>query len=157
MAKENPLFFVSGGDDKLVNIYDIRVKFPVSSLVSSFQITSVEMNKEGNEVFSAGIDGIIRKYDLRNESEPIEVLSLPGHRDIITGISLSPDNSFLLSNSMDNYLAHWDLRPFISGGNSHSNRCIKTYEGFKHGAEKVLLKCSWSFDQTMVSCGSADR
>ena len=93
-----------------------------------------------------------RRWDLRKDDPDVN-LHLEGHRDIITGLALSPDGNFLLSNSMDNVLGQWDVRPFFEG----PSRCIRTYEGFKHGAEKCLLRCSWSTDQTMVACGSADR
>ena len=33
-----------------------------------------------------------------------------GHTDTITGLSLSPDGSFLLSNSMDQTIRMWDIR-----------------------------------------------
>lgn len=87
--------------------------------------------------------------------EPEETLSLAGHTDTVTGLSLSPDNQYLLSNAMDHVLAQWDVKPFISAG--QPSRCVKTFSGFRHGAEKVILRCSWSPDQKMVACGSSDR
>ena len=36
-------------------------------------------------------------------------------------------------------------------------QCEYVIGGVHHGAEKVLLKCSWSADQEFVAAGSADR
>jgi Prp8 binding protein len=52
----------------------------------------------------------------------------------------------------------WDVRPFVVNENQ---RYEKKFEGARHGAEQVLLKCNWSPPQAQgssyVSCGSADR
>jgi Prp8 binding protein len=54
---------------------------------------------------------------------------------------------------MDSTLYKWDVRPFAAG----NDRCMLSYAGVHHGAEKSLLKCSWSPDSEHVTCGSADR
>lgn len=101
---------------------------------------------------------------------------MKGHSDTVTGLALSPDGSYVLSNSMDNSLRVWDIRPFAP-----QERCIKMMVGHSHNFEKVtfeycpfhcrpfrgsifvafirqnLLRCSWSPDGTKVSAGSADR
>lgn len=85
-------------------------------------------------------------------------MELPQHTDTVTGLCLSPNNNFLLSNSMDCSLLKWDMKPFITPIDSaYHPRCLQKYDGARHGAEKVLLKCSWSPDMDMVACGSADR
>ena len=37
---------------------------------------------------------------------------LSGHSNTITGLAVSPDGHHLLTNSMDNTLRVWDMRPF---------------------------------------------
>lgn len=44
----------------------------------------------------------------------------------IAGLSLSPDGNHLLSNSMDNNVMMWDVRPF-----ANQNRLEKTFRGIK--------------------------
>ena len=85
-------------------------------------------------------------------------MTLQGHTDTLTGLSLNSDGSTLLSNGMDAQLLTWDVRPFLAEG---QGRCQQRFAGARHGAEKVLLKCNWSKvredSSQFVSCGSADR
>lgn len=60
---------------------------------------------------------------------------MKGHSDTVTGLALSPDGSYVLSNSMDNSLRVWDIRPFAP-----QERCIKMMVGHAHNFEKVNLK-----------------
>ena len=85
---------------------------------------------------AGGLDNVIRGWDLRTDEV---VLELKGHGDTVTGLSLSPDGSRLLSNSMDSTLKAWDVAPF-----SPSERCVATFEGHSHDFHKNLLRCSWS-------------
>lgn len=77
---------------------------------------------------------------------------LPGHADTITGMRLSPDGTHLLTNSMDNTLRMWDMRPYAP-----ANRCVKVFTGHHHNFEKNLLHCDWSPDGSKLAAGSADK
>ncbi|XP_045478545.1 U5 small nuclear ribonucleoprotein 40 kDa protein isoform X2 [Harmonia axyridis] len=132
VARRGPQMIVSGSDDNIIKIWDIRKKQSVTNLNSSYQVTAVSFNDTSEQVFSGGIDNDIKVWDLR--------------------LSLSPDGSYLLSNSMDNSLRIWDIRPFAP-----VERCVKMFSGHQHNFEKNLLKCSWSSDGNRVSAGSADR
>lgn len=79
-------------------------------------------------------------------------LTLAGHSDTVTGLRVSPDGTHLLSNSMDNTLRVWDLRPYAP-----KNRCAKIFTGHVHTFEKNLLRCDWSSDGSRVAAGSGDR
>ena len=57
---------------------------------------------------------------------------MKGHTDTVTGMSLSPDGSYVLTNAMDNSLRIWDIRPFVT-----SERCVKILTGHHHNFEKV--------------------
>lgn len=56
-------------------------------------------------------------WDLRKEEV---TMTLKGHTDSITGMKLSPDGTHLLTNSMDNTLRIWDMRPYAP-----EDRCTK--------------------------------
>jgi Prp8 binding protein len=62
-----------------------------------------------DQVFSGGLDNQIRCWDIRAgkakvnaKQEPEPLYAMAGHTDTVTGISLSPDGSHLLSNGLDN-------------------------------------------------------
>merc|ERR1712070_377297 len=80
------------------------------------------------------------------------VFTLEGHTEMVTSLCLNPEGTSLLSNSMDKSLISWDVRPFVTG-----SRFEKQFQGAAHNLEKTLLKCSWSQDGEMVSCGSSDH
>jgi len=63
-------------------------------------------------------DQLLKLWDLRKPAAPSLVMN--GHSDTITCLSLSPDGSYALSNSMDNTLRIWDVRPYAPG-----ERCLK--------------------------------
>lgn len=70
-------------------------------------------------------------------------LFIEGHQDTITGLSMSPDGTILGSNSMDNTIRYWDIKPFAP-----QTAVLKLFEGAVHSQEKILLKPNWSPDMT---------
>jgi len=61
-------------------------------------VTSVTLNDSSDKVFIAGVDNEVKALDLRKRALDYVLF---GHTDTITGISLSQDGSYLLTNSMD--------------------------------------------------------
>lgn len=92
----------------------------------------------------------IKCYDLRTNRL---LFSLIGHRDSVTGLSISPDGSYLLSNGMDSTLRCWDVRPYVAA----PTRLTCIYKGHTHDLEQNLLRCAWNMDGTKVTAGSADQ
>ncbi len=97
----------------------------------------------GLQVYTAGLENVIKAWDLRKSAV---ALTLKGHSDTVTGLRVSPDGTHLLSNSMDNTLRMWDMRPYAP-----ANRCTKVFTGHQHSFEKNLLRCDWSADGTKVT------
>eukprot|EP00906_Rhabdomonas_costata_P030032 RCo042410 len=151
-TRKGQILVASGGDDNKTKIWDMRQwRRCAAVLEGSYPITSVAFSEGGDQVFVCDVAGTVEVWELRKN----EVLyRMYGHMDAITGSSLSPDGAHLLTNSMDNTLRCWDVRPFVQGGDSQ--RCVKTFTGHTHGVDKNLLKCSWSADGSMVSSGSSD-
>jgi Prp8 binding protein len=127
----------------------LRTKKHVLSEKFKFQITSVAFNSTAETIFAGGIDNQIKIYDIRKRATENVLI---GHTDTITGLALSNDGNYLLSNSMDHSIRCWDIRPFVQG-----NRCVKVFHGAVHNFEKNLLRVCWSRDDTLISAGSADR
>ena len=93
-------------------------------------MTSVAFSKNNEYVFCAGIDNQITAINLMQNKVDF---SLIGHTDTITGLSLSNNGKFLLSNSMDNTLKIWDVRPYINSG-LQQDRFVKTLSGHVHNS-----------------------
>jgi len=141
---------VTVSDDKTAKLWDLRKKGSLHTYEHKFQLTTVALSQNDDQIFAGGIDGSIKVWDLRKGTE---VYTLSTQKDIITGLRLSPDGSYLLSNSMDNSLHMYDVRPYVPG----DNRLVKVFNGAVHGFDQNLLKVNWSPDGNLISAGSADR
>ena len=80
-------------------------------------MTAVCFNEDASQVMSAGIDNMVKVWDLRKNAVVTEI---SGHTDTVTGMELSPDGSNVLTNSMDGTVRIFDIRPFCTG-----ERCLK--------------------------------
>jgi len=146
----NPELFVTGADDGLALLWDLRHGKSRGCLETEFQITSVAYSKDGSLVYTGSLDNQVKAWDIRTRKV---LFFLQGHRDTITSTSLSPDGSYLLTNSRDNTVRVWDAKPFTS----RNNRCLKIFQGAVHNFENNLLRAGWSFNGSRVGAGSADR
>jgi len=138
----------TGSDDCNALLYDLRSRKPIQRLSHEYQITSVCFSDDTTQLFTAGIDPDIHCWDLRKEGI---LYSLSGHNETVTGLRISKDGSFLLSNSMDLTLRSWDIRPYVKG-----SRALATFTGHQHDFQQNLLRCAWSHDGSKVSAGSSD-
>lgn len=148
-VRRGPPLLVSGSDDGTAKLWDMRQRGCVQTFPDKYQITAVAFADAADKFYSGGIDNEIKVWDLRKGEVSMKLL---GHVDTVTGMRVSPDGSYLLSNSMDCSLRVWDLRPYAP-----QNRCLKIFTGHQHSVEKNLLKCDWSPDGSRVTAGSADR
>ena len=128
-------------------LWDRRQKRPISNWESDFPLLAV--CGTDTQVFSSGINSKITCWDW-HMNKP--VYAMTGHTDTVTSLTMHPDASHILSNSMDASLKIFDVQPFCTG-----KRQVKEFRGHKHSADRGLLKCAWSPDGQMVTCGSADQ
>jgi len=148
-ARRGPQLVCSGSDDGTVKVWDTRKREAVTTLQNTYQLTAVTFNDTSEQVVSGGIDNDLKLWDLRKNDV---LMAMRGHSDTVTGLSLSPDGSHVLSNSMDCTAKIWDIRPF-----GPPNRCVKSFMGHQHNFEKNLLRCAWSPGSDRISAGSSDR
>uniref|UniRef100_A0A7S1B0Q9 Uncharacterized protein n=1 Tax=Noctiluca scintillans TaxID=2966 RepID=A0A7S1B0Q9_NOCSC len=144
-------FLVSGGDDGTTKLWDLRVRRCVYTFEHQYQILAVSFDDQSERIFSGSLDNTILIYDMRKREAEPEVLE--GHTDSITGIDVSENGNFLASNSMDNSVRIWDIRPFAPG----RNRFMRSLKGAVHNFEKNLLRVRWSAKDAMLAAGSADQ
>lgn len=150
-AKLSEQTLVSGGDDGVCCLWDRRQKPVVAKLDSDFPLLAV--TGTGTTVWTAGIDPKITAWDLNMQKRSY---AMTGHGDTVTSLVLHPEETHILSNSMDSTLKLWDVRPFL-GKNNTNKRHVKDFIGHKHNAERGLLKCAFSGNGELVAGGSADR
>ena len=146
--------FLSCGNDSSIYIWDLRTYKCVQRLQHSYQLTSLAVGT-GGRLFSAGIDENVNEWDVRNLSV---VRTYESHRDTITSLSMSPDDSYLLSNSMDGQLIAWDINDLTSQTKDNViSTPYKTFLGsIPNVQEQSLIRCSWAPDGTKVCAGSYD-
>ena len=158
-----PDIVLSGSDDCTAVLWDLRSPQPQASLFLDYQVTAVALSADARTAYTGGLDNVVRVWDLRQGEPERPLWELSGHTDTITGLALSPDGCTLLSNGMDNALRSWNVRPFVAAVQDSTAkeqgaaRHERLYLGHSHGAEKALLRCSWSENGMQVACGSADR
>jgi len=149
VSRRGDQLVASASDDCTVKIWDTRRRHAVKTLQLNYQVTAVCFDDTAQNIVTAGIDNDVRLWSINSDKAPI---AMYGHKDTITDLCLSHNGGHALSNSMDGTLRMWDVRPYSPG-----ERCKNVYFGHKHGFEKNLLKCSWSTDDSLIACGSADR
>ncbi|PRP89616.1 hypothetical protein PROFUN_00880 [Planoprotostelium fungivorum] len=140
---------VTTSDDSTVRLWDTRKRHAITSYDSQYAATSACFSADSEQIFSAGIDNDIKVWSVREGG--IEN-RFEGHTDTVTGIRLSPDGNYLLTNAMDDTVRIFDVKPYVKG-----NRCVKVFQGAQHNFEKNLLRCAWSPDGSRISAGSSDR
>ena len=170
--------FASVSDDGVARLWDIRTKHvPVVELYDdksrsnatgpSYPLLAVATASDSGTIFTAGIDNGIHAWEIKHGAKDTSrgsksgrrLYSMMGHTDSITCLAMNTDNTHLLSVSMDHTLQSWDVRPFVTDakGGASKHRHDKTFVGFKHNQFSGMLKCAWSSDGNMVTCGSNDR
>jgi Prp8 binding protein len=151
VSRRGEPFVLTGSDDCSAKLWDVRRRKAVHTYNNEYPVLACAFSDDSSIVFTGGIDNIIYAFDTRKNGI---LFRLEGHKDTITGLKLSPDGNFLLSNSMDATLRTWDVRPFV---HVHSGRALSLYEGVHHDFQQLMLRCAWSHDGSKITAGSADR
>jgi len=142
----------TSSDDGFTKVWDVRQRKAIISIDNpgSFPQTAVCFDDQAENIFTGGIENIIRCWDSRKTDKELFILS--GHSNTITSLRLHPYGSYILSNAMDNEIRIWDIRPYAP-----LQRCVKVLVGASNNFENSLIKSNWSNDGNMVVSGSSDR
>lgn len=150
-CKCNNTLIISGSDDGQVCIWDTRMspnKACIYKHENKYPITAVSCEGEWGRIFAGGIDNNIYMVDMRTST----IQTFSTLNDTITGLDVNPDNSFLVSNSMDNQVVIWDIRPY----SNLQDRKVGTLIGARHNFEMNLHRVRWSFDGDLLAAASSD-
>jgi len=146
-SKQNNDVYLSASYDSTVKIWDGRnhnSREPIQTLSEAKDsVTSILMDEENGscEIITAGVDGIVRTYDLRKGVIRNDDVGEP-----ITNMSFSKDRNCLLLNGLDGILR------FVE---RDSGELLNSYTG-GHIAGKYGLDCAILAMDDCVMTGSED-
>ncbi|CAH1640479.1 unnamed protein product [Spodoptera littoralis] len=103
---------LSTGYDKIMHVYDVRLQNVVSTIRTSYTLTSLAINSE-NQVALGTKNGLVLMYDLRDLTAPSKVLK--GHEEEVHKVAFQPMRRKMIS-------ADISLREEIEIHNSQSPR-----------------------------------
>lgn len=135
----------SASDDGKLQIWDPQSKTPIKTFQTDYPLLTVAFHK--NIVYTAGIEPVIRAWDVRSSSEALFEIET-NHTDSIT--SLSVDDSNLISRSQDDTVRIYE--PKVIPGN-HIRKQV--YDGATSGAENFTIRCL--VRSNVIYSGSADH
>lgn len=137
----------SGGNDKLVNIFDINCGLISSLKVHSDVVNDIHYSKFNPDIFcSVGDDLRICVNDSRNPSSSLIVEK--GHHSTIESCSFSPFKSELLATgSSDTSIKIWDIRSL-----DHPVYVLRS-----HKNKVISVKWSPHYESLLASCSSDTR
>ncbi|KAL0300729.1 UNVERIFIED_CONTAM: Katanin p80 WD40 repeat-containing subunit B1 [Sesamum radiatum] len=141
-GRKNCRLFITGGDDRKVNLWSIGKAAPVMSLSGhTSPVVSVGFDSAEELVVAGSSSGVIKLWDM---AERKIVRTLFGHRSYCTAVEFHPFGEFFSSGSMDTNLKIWDIR---------KKGCIHTYKGHTGGISTIRF----SPDGRWIASGGFDN
>lgn len=108
---KNSRIFSGGNDDQLL-VHDIQTRLLVDKILHKKPIYGLHVNPQNDDIVAtAGDDGRILIYDLRETSEPRSVLCLAKQKTGFHSVMYNPRNTKLLTTAnAEEGIALWDCR-----------------------------------------------
>lgn len=99
--------FASGGDDKIIKLWDLNHKKILSKLPGHSQgVTSIAFSPNGGILATASDDKTIKLWHLHPSRE---IYTLCGHLQAVKSVAFSPDGQILASGGWDKRVKLWDV------------------------------------------------
>ena len=97
---------VSGGDDKIVRIWDATTGEELKALAGHLaRVSSVTFSPDGARILSGSYDNSVRLWDI---STGEELRTFNGHSDRVFSVAMTPDGTRIVSGSADSMVKVWD-------------------------------------------------
>ncbi|KAL6616172.1 hypothetical protein ACP70R_038442 [Stipagrostis hirtigluma subsp. patula] len=142
IGKKSSRVFITGGDDRKVNLWAIGKQTPLLSLSGhTSSVEAVQFDSAEVLVLAGSSNGSIKLWDLE---EAKVVRSLTGHRSSCTAVEFHPFGEFFASGSSDTDLKIWDIK---------KKGCIHTYKGHRGAIRRIRF----SPDGRWVVTGGEDN
>ncbi|XP_072988421.1 katanin p80 WD40 repeat-containing subunit B1 homolog KTN80.4-like isoform X1 [Typha latifolia] len=126
IGKKSNRVFITGGEDRKVNMWAIGKPTPLLSLSGhTSSVDSVAFDSAEVLVLAGSSNGTIKLWDLE---EAKVVRTLTGHRSNCSSVEFHPFGEFFASGSFDADLKIWDIR---------KKGCIHTYKGHTRGIRTI--------------------
>ncbi|KAL6845258.1 hypothetical protein ACP4OV_024753 [Aristida adscensionis] len=142
IGKKSSRVFITGGDDRKVNLWAIGKQTPLLSLSGhTSSVEAVQFDSAEVLVLAGSSNGSIKLWDLE---EAKVVRSLTGHRSSCIAVEFHPFGEFFASGSSDTDLKIWDIK---------KKGCIHTYKGHRGPIRRIRF----SPDGRWVVTGGEDN
>lgn len=102
---DNKLAVADGNEIKIYYVKDQKLSNELKDGHSDV-ILSIDVSSDSSKLVSAGRDGIICLWDMKDASL---VTKLDYHHGVVTTVKFSPDNKFILSGGSDNEVILYDI------------------------------------------------
>lgn len=133
-------YAVSGGNDNIMKIFDMKTGLEVASFRHSGLVGAVAISEGNQYAFSGAADNAIRMWDL---SSGKVMMTYKGNLRLVHSVHISSDGKNAVIGSDDGKIKHWDL---ATGG------MVRQMAGHKHRVSSVMM----SPDGSLVLSGGGD-
>ncbi len=154
----------SVSDDGCARLWDSRVRHCAATIPGHYPLLACAFvaGSSAQSLFCAGVEGVIRAYDLRAlqapalpggapASSPPPTLTLEDSGGGVSSLATNAAGDRLLSLAFDGSARAWDVQAFCAS----PSRCVKVFGGGKGGGtfEGGLARAGWSPSGERVCVG----
>lgn len=155
MSSESDDLALSVGDDGWCCLWDKRQKSPTIEIETEYPLLTGTFNTQGSVFYIAGIDPVIKAYDIRDTTKTLWECPASPINESITSLAINSEDSMLVSRSMNGFVNTYSAKEFVPEGISRANPSV--YNGAPSGDEQQLIRCCFSNDNVSILSGSEDK